>query len=321
MRDFFISYTGADEAWAEWIAWTLEEEAGYTVTLQKWDFRAGSNFVLEMERATKEAKRTIAVLSPDYLNSRFGAPEWAAAFAKDPEGMKRTLVPVRVRECDVEGLRKPIVYIDVVGLDEAAARRKLLADLKPGRGKPASKPAFPGPAAPAFPRSSDKPGAGSSAAVGAPRPRYMPAIRGTITDRDRRQFAKEAFSTIREHFDHALAELAAQHAGVEIDLSRVDATTFIAEIFVNGESRARCKIWHGGMLGGDSISYAEGSAVDQGNAYNECLTLSEQRGGLGLHATMSIGIGKATEGLEPGHLSPEDAGEYLWRRFVLGLAQ
>jgi hypothetical protein len=28
--DFFISYTQADRAWAEWIAWALEE-AGYKV--------------------------------------------------------------------------------------------------------------------------------------------------------------------------------------------------------------------------------------------------------------------------------------------------
>jgi hypothetical protein len=36
-RDFFISYTAADQAWAEWIAWQLEAE-GYTTVLQAWDF-------------------------------------------------------------------------------------------------------------------------------------------------------------------------------------------------------------------------------------------------------------------------------------------
>ncbi len=30
-RDFFISYTGSDRQWAEWIALQLEQ-AGYTVT-------------------------------------------------------------------------------------------------------------------------------------------------------------------------------------------------------------------------------------------------------------------------------------------------
>ena len=49
-KDFFISYNKADRAWAEWIAWTLEE-AGYSTTIQAWDFQAGGNFVLEMQKA------------------------------------------------------------------------------------------------------------------------------------------------------------------------------------------------------------------------------------------------------------------------------
>ena len=36
-QDFFISYTAADRAWAEWAAWQLEA-AGYGVVLQDWDF-------------------------------------------------------------------------------------------------------------------------------------------------------------------------------------------------------------------------------------------------------------------------------------------
>ncbi len=43
-RDFFISYTGADQAWAEWIADTLEQD-GHTTLLQARDFRPGSGFV------------------------------------------------------------------------------------------------------------------------------------------------------------------------------------------------------------------------------------------------------------------------------------
>jgi hypothetical protein len=40
-KDFFVSYTGVDRQWAEWIACVLEE-AGHTVVLQAWDFRPGS---------------------------------------------------------------------------------------------------------------------------------------------------------------------------------------------------------------------------------------------------------------------------------------
>ena len=76
MADFFVSYTSADKAWAEWIGYVLEEE-GFAVDIQVWDFRPGNNFVLEMQRAATEADRTIMVLSPDYLKSQFASPEWA----------------------------------------------------------------------------------------------------------------------------------------------------------------------------------------------------------------------------------------------------
>ena len=53
-RDFFISYTGVNEAWARWIAVELER-AGYTTVVQAFDFRPGSDFVHEMQQATASA--------------------------------------------------------------------------------------------------------------------------------------------------------------------------------------------------------------------------------------------------------------------------
>ncbi len=91
MKDFFISYSSTDQQWAEWIAWCLEEE-GYTSVLQAWDFRPGSNFILEMHKAAADAKRTIAVLSPNYLNSPYTQSEWATAFVQDPTGAKKALL-------------------------------------------------------------------------------------------------------------------------------------------------------------------------------------------------------------------------------------
>jgi hypothetical protein len=143
MKDFFISYTKVDRAWAEWIAWQLEA-AGYTTVLQVWDFRPGSNFVQEMHQAAIDAQRTLAVLSPDYINSSFTPPEWAAAFAKDPRGEKGLLLPVRVCECKLEGLLPSIINIDLVGLEESDAKDKLLAGVSRERVKPALPPTYPG---------------------------------------------------------------------------------------------------------------------------------------------------------------------------------
>ena len=141
-RDFFISYNKADRSWAEWVAWELEEK-NYTTLLQEWDFRPGQSFVLRMDQAIQQANRTIAILSPDYLNANYTQPEWGAAFAKDPTGDNGLLVPVRVRKCDLQGLLSQIIYINLVGLEEQAAKEKLLAGVHRDRAKPKRKPTFP----------------------------------------------------------------------------------------------------------------------------------------------------------------------------------
>jgi TIR domain/Effector-associated domain 1 len=141
-KDFFVSYTKADQPWAEWIAWKLEE-ASYSTVIQTWDFRLGSNFVLEMQQAASAADRTIAVLSPKYLESSFTASEWAAAFAQDPQGKSRKLIPIRIAPCKLTGILAPINYLDLVGLPEADASAALLGAFRI-RNKPTSAPAFPG---------------------------------------------------------------------------------------------------------------------------------------------------------------------------------
>jgi hypothetical protein len=140
---FFISYTSADRVWAEWIAWQLEED-GYQVKIQAWDFSPGCNFVVEIQKATVECERTIAVFSPNYFLSKFGAAEWAAAFRLDPTGKNEKLVPVRIEACQPPGLLGSLIYIDLVKLDETTARERLLTGLPKGRRKPSTEPQFPG---------------------------------------------------------------------------------------------------------------------------------------------------------------------------------
>ncbi|MGF1515688.1 MAG: TIR domain-containing protein [Elainellaceae cyanobacterium] len=141
MTSFFVSYNSADSAWAEWIAWILEE-AGHETIIQAWDFRPGGNFVMYMQRAAAETDKTVLVLSEDYLKAEFTQSEWAAAFADDATGLKRKLIPIRVRQCKPRGVLRPIVYVDVVGLEQEVARQAILSAL-PERVKPTSAPPFP----------------------------------------------------------------------------------------------------------------------------------------------------------------------------------
>jgi hypothetical protein len=158
-KDFFVSYTGADSRWAEWIAWHLEAN-GYTVVIQAWDFRPGSNFVLDMDRAAALAERTIAVLSPRYHASKFTQPEWAAAFARDPTGEKGLLLPVQIEKSQLEGLLHQIVHVDLTGLGADQARERLVQGVRFERTKPSKEPSFPGvtSSAPPFPGESTRSG-------------------------------------------------------------------------------------------------------------------------------------------------------------------
>lgn len=153
--DFFVSYSRPDEEWAAWIGWELEDN-GFDVTLMAWDFRPGANFVQHMHSATSSARRTIAVLSPDYLSSNFTQPEWQSSFAADPLGIQGLLLPVRVSPCNVGGLLGQIVYVDFVDHDESACRELLLRAARDERNKPDRPPVFPAnqerrPLAPSFP--------------------------------------------------------------------------------------------------------------------------------------------------------------------------
>src|SRR5690242_1889710 len=122
--DFFLSYTQVDRAWAEWIAWQLEE-GRHRVLVQAWDFVPGSNWIQSMQQGVARADRTIAVLSPAYLSSAYGQAEWQAAWAGDPTGEQGKLLVVRVADCERPGLLAGVVGVDLFDLGEAQTKATL----------------------------------------------------------------------------------------------------------------------------------------------------------------------------------------------------
>ena len=157
-RDFFISYTGVNREWAEWIAVQLEA-AGSSTVLQAFDFRPGSDFVHQMQVATSTCERTIAVLSPAYFASEFSEAEWRTAFAKDPSGAEGLLVPIRVQKFTPPVLLETRVYVDLVAADEPTCRQRLLDAVNKNRVRPTTA-RFPGVVSETTRSSSRFPGAG-----------------------------------------------------------------------------------------------------------------------------------------------------------------
>jgi hypothetical protein len=151
--DFFVSYTQADGAWAEWIAWQLERD-GYRVLIQAWDMVPGSNWMHRMQDGVRRAGRTVVVLSAAYVESGFAAAEWQAAWREDPLGQNRKLLVFRVAECERPGLLAGVVSVDLFEVGEATARARVRSAIRSavvGRAKPAGEPGFPS-SAPVVPR-------------------------------------------------------------------------------------------------------------------------------------------------------------------------
>jgi hypothetical protein len=149
--DFFLSYAAEDRPWAEWVAWHLEAD-GYRVLIQAWDFVPGSNWQRGMHRGVTQAQRTIALLSPSYLTSRYGQAEWQAAYAADPDGFARKLLPIRIKDCARPGPLGAVISIDLFDLSANAALARLrdgIRDALAARAKPAVPPSFPGVSGPA----------------------------------------------------------------------------------------------------------------------------------------------------------------------------
>lgn len=311
MADFFISFTAADRGWAEWIGFVLEEN-NYKVVVQPWDIRPGSNFVLEMQQAAANCDRTLILLSPDFLKSGYAASEWAAAFANDPDGARRKLVPVKVRECQPTGILKAIVHIDLSELDQQQAKKALLAGVKEGRGKPSQHPPFPGqsPGTPKFP------GLGVPSPDPAPQNTYRPKVKRRPTDLEKHKFIEAGFATIKSHFVLSITDLGSYpHVHGEI---ASEENLFTARIFVDGGNKAACRVWIGDEFRAETILYAEGSRLPPKGTSNEMLSLADDGSEMFFTALMDMGIRFTGTHVprDTKRMTPEQAAEYLWSRFV-----
>ncbi|MBL7498014.1 TIR domain-containing protein [Frankia sp. CNm7] len=144
--DFLVSYAEEDLAWASWVGWQLED-AGYSVVLRAWDLLPGTNRLSLLNEAVTKARRTIAVVSAAYGRAPADAVAWQAAFAADPAGADRGLLPVQVENCPRTGLLAQIAGVDLFDLAEPVARHRLLSAvsrmLTGARAKPADPPPLP----------------------------------------------------------------------------------------------------------------------------------------------------------------------------------
>ncbi|MCX5332705.1 FxSxx-COOH system tetratricopeptide repeat protein [Streptomyces sp. NBC_00140] len=134
----YISHAGPDRAWAEWVAWQLQD-AGYTVELDVWHWGAGDNFVERVDQSVRRG-RTIALFSEAY----FHPDRYTMAEASEVLAAGGKLIPVRIEHAVAPPALRALLAPSLVGLDEEEARAVLLQAVAGPLGTPISRPGFPG---------------------------------------------------------------------------------------------------------------------------------------------------------------------------------
>ena len=110
--DAFVSYSHVDEKWVrEWLVARLED-LGLRICIDYRDFRPGAPSVTEIERAITQSKKTLVILTPQYIKSKWAEFENALVQSLDPNAEQRRLIPVFLEKCELPPRIQYLTYLD-----------------------------------------------------------------------------------------------------------------------------------------------------------------------------------------------------------------
>jgi TIR domain-containing protein len=112
--DVFISYSHQDQTWVKQDLLSELEAKGLQVCIDYRDFEPGAASVSEMRRAVTSSRKTLLVLTPDYVQSAWTEFEVLMVQTLDPANQQRRLIPLRKERCDVPEEIRYLNYVDFV---------------------------------------------------------------------------------------------------------------------------------------------------------------------------------------------------------------
>lgn len=136
-------------------------------------------------------------------------------------------------------------------------------------------------------------------------------IKKKFDDHERDQFLEDCYEYIARYFDGSLEELARRHQQLKTRFKRLDATSFNAAIYENGQRIAQCSIWYGSNFGSSSIAYSQSDHAPR-NSYNESLSVVDDGYSLQLKALGMQFRGGSIEA----SLSQQGAAEFFWEILI-----
>ncbi|MDP9317054.1 MAG: toll/interleukin-1 receptor domain-containing protein [Chloroflexota bacterium] len=110
--DVFISYSHHDKVWVRSELLPRLETAGLSVCIDFRDFRPGAPSITEMERAATTSRKTVLVLTPEYLASDWSTFENIMLQTLDPVNRTLRVIPILKMKVDLPPRIGSITYIN-----------------------------------------------------------------------------------------------------------------------------------------------------------------------------------------------------------------
>jgi hypothetical protein len=305
----FISYSHKDEALRKELESHLAmlQRSG---VIEMWHDRriiAGSNLDSAISEQLESAQIILLLISADFLASDYCYDiEMGRAMEKHHDG-SAAVIPVILRPCDwysspfgkllatpQDG--KPVTMFG--NQDEAftdIAKSVRLAAARFNSAEPKTPAAVP---------VALRPTSVAANLAAAERSSNL-RIKRVFNDHERDDYLENAYEYIARYFEGSLDELQKRNTQITTKFKRLDATSFTASIYSNGDRVSVCSIVSGtiGGFGGNSIRYSS-SADAPRNSWNEQLTVGDDGYTLHLQGGFMQGDNK--------RLTEEGAAELFW---------
>ena len=250
---------------------------------------------------SNQARYCIMLISKYYAKKAWTTHERKNAQARAFRENREYILPVKLDDTMIPGIPETIGYLDFRKLSVEEVIDAVLTKLGKSKSTTPIKPSsFP------IPSKNEE----QFDISGIP----IPKVKRKISRLEKDKYLKEAFYYIKEYFNRGLQELAKASSEVDIDFTEINNFKFVSKIYVDGELKAQCKIWIGGISSDNQIAYSEGHfSINNDNSLNDWMTVADdgyeiflQPFGMGLH------MGQTPDK----RLDAQEAVKYLWRRFI-----
>ena len=125
--DIFLSYSSRDRDWVEGTLLKILEDHGYKVCFDERDFKLGSILVEEITKAVYTSYKVLAVVSPDYLRSRWCVEmEFLLTYTKilNKHGPTNSLLVIKYKPCHMPTVMTRKIYLDYTALENQPSMLK-----------------------------------------------------------------------------------------------------------------------------------------------------------------------------------------------------